>query len=198
MSDAPVMPFSFDMSDFVKKSVATLYSHLITRPTGRAIRLGIESQICEHGGRCICVLDFTQVVILDYSCADEAVAKLIQRFLPEDRPADAFFVAKGLAEQHREPLEEVLIRHGLVLVVDAESVGYTLVGAPGLVEQLAWAALQQAGRATAAQIAEGTHHSEAEVVSSLETLAARRAVVPGSREHEYYAVTALLDVAEPS
>ena len=62
MSDAPVMPFSFDMSDFVKKSVATLYSHLITRPTGRAIRLGIESQICEHGGRCICVLDFTQVV----------------------------------------------------------------------------------------------------------------------------------------
>ncbi len=192
---APERVFSFDMSDLVKKSIATLYSHLITRPTGRAIRLGIESQICEHGGRCICVLDFTQVVILDYSCADEAVAKLIQRFQGDDRPADAYFIARGLAEQHREPLEEVLIRHGLVLVADAEGVGNVLLGAPSLIEQLAFAALERSGFASASKIAEGTHHTEAEVASALETLAQRRALIPSERPEGFFALTALLEAA---
>lgn len=188
--------FSFDMSSLVKKSVATLYSHLITRPTGRAIRLGIESQICEHGGRCVCVLDFTQVVILDYSCADEAVAKLIQRFQSDDRPADAYFVAKGLAEQHREPLEEVLVRHGLVLAAEADDIGVMLLGAPSLIEQLAWAAVQQLGFATSAQVAEGAHHPQAEVDSALETLTHRRALVASEHPAGFFSLTALLDVAE--
>jgi hypothetical protein len=195
MDKPPERIFSFDMSDLVQKSVATLYSHLITRPTGRAIRVGIESQICEHGGRCVCVLDFTQVVILDYSCADEAVAKLIQRFQQDDRPADAYFIAKGLAEQHREPLEEVLIRHGLVLVADAEGVGNVLLGAPSMIEQLAFAALERAGFATAAQLSEGTHHTEAEVASALESLTDRRAVVVSERPPGFFALTALLAVA---
>ena len=96
-----VIPFSFDLSSLVQRSVASLYSHLVTRPTGRALRLGIESQIGEIGSVCLSVLDFTQVVVLDYSCADEAVAKLIQRYQAADRPADAYFVARGLGEQHR-------------------------------------------------------------------------------------------------
>jgi hypothetical protein len=195
MNEQPERIFSFDMSDLVQKSVATLYSHLITRPTGKAIRLGIESQICEHGGRCVCVLDFTQVVILDYSCADEAVAKLIQRFQQTDRPADAYFIAKGLAEQHREPLEEVLIRHGLVLVAEAEGVGNVLLGAPSMIEQLAFAALERAGFATAAQLADGAHHSEAEVASALESLTDRRALVASERPAGFFALTALLAVA---
>lgn len=191
----PERVFSFDMSSLVKKSVATLYSHLITRPTGKAIRLGIESQICEHGGRCVCVLDFTQVVILDYSCADEAVAKLIQRFQADDRPADAYFVAKGLAEQHREPLEEVLIRHGLVLVAEAEGIGHMLLGAPSMVEQLSWAALQQIGFATASQIATGAHHAQAEVLSALESLTDRRAILASDQPEGFFSLTALLAVA---
>jgi hypothetical protein len=75
-----VVPLRFDMSDMVRRSVATLYSHLVTRPTGRRLRLGIEAQITELGALCITVLDFSEVVVLDYSCADETVAKLIQRF----------------------------------------------------------------------------------------------------------------------
>ncbi|NIQ53719.1 MAG: hypothetical protein GWN71_09965, partial [Gammaproteobacteria bacterium] len=67
----PVVPLRFDLSDLVKRSVATLYSHLVTRPTGQALRLGIESQISELGALCLTVLDFSEVVVLDYSCADE-------------------------------------------------------------------------------------------------------------------------------
>lgn len=187
-----VVPFSFDLSSLVKRSVASLYSNLVTRPTGRALRLGIESQITELGTSCISVLDFTQVVVIDYSCADEAVAKLIQRFQPNDRPADAYFIARGVMEQHREPLEEVLIRHGLVLVADVAGVGYTLLGAPSMVEQLAWAALERAGTATTEVVAAAVQHQPAEVASALESLAYRRAVLPADREGSYRALSALL------
>lgn len=187
-----LVPFSFDLSSLVERSYATLYSHLVTRPTGRALRLGIESQIAELGSSCISVLDFTQVLVLDYSCADEAVAKLIQRFQPQDRPADAYFLARGVAEQHREPLEEVLIRHGLVLVADVEGVGYTLLGAPSLLEQLAWAALQRTGTGSAADVARVVQHTEQEVASALESLAFRRAVLPGAQPLTYHALTGLL------
>ncbi|HSJ15474.1 MAG TPA: hypothetical protein VK939_13715 [Longimicrobiales bacterium] len=192
MQPDQVIPFSFDLSSLVERSYATLYSHLVTRPTGRALRLGIESQIAELGRSCISVLDFTQVLVLDYSCADEAVAKLIQRFQPPDRPADAYFLARGVAEQHREPLEEVLIRHGLVLVADVEGIGFTLLGAPSLLEQLAWAALQRNGTGTVMEVAVVVQHREEEVASALESLAYRRAVLPGSRPLTYHALTALL------
>lgn len=38
------------------------------------------------------MLDFTQVVVLDYSCADEAVARLMQRYNGNDRPAEVYFI----------------------------------------------------------------------------------------------------------
>jgi hypothetical protein len=60
-------------------SVTSLFSNLVTRPTGRAIRTGVESQLAEMEGvcaPCLSVLDFSQVRILDYSCADEIVAQL--------------------------------------------------------------------------------------------------------------------------
>lgn len=187
-----MIPYSFDLSSLVKRSVASLYSNLVTRPTGQALRTGIESQITELGAACISVLDFTQVVVLDYSCADEAVAKLIQRFQPHDRPADAYFVARGVMDQHREPLEEVLIRHGLVLVADVDGIGYTLLGAPSLVEQLAWAALERARAATLDEIARAVQHQQAEVASALESLAYRRAVLPPDGAGAYRALSALL------
>jgi hypothetical protein len=187
-----LVPFSFDLSSLVKRSVASLYSHLVTRPTGRALRLGIESQITELGTACVSILDFTQVVVLDYSCADEAVAKLIQRFQPSDRPVDAYFIARGVAEQHREPLEEVLIRHGLVLVAEVEAVGYTLLGSPSLVEQLSWAALERAGVAGLTTLADAVQHREAEVASALESLANRRAILSDDATRTYRALSTLL------
>lgn len=189
---AHMVPFSFDLSSLVQRSVASLYSNLVTRPTGEALRVGIESQIAELGTGCISVLDFAQVVVLDYSCADEAVAKLIKRFQPQDRPAEAYFLARGVAEQHREPLEEVLIRHGLVLSAEVAGVGYTLLGAPSLLEQLAWAALQRAGTATASELAGVVQHSEAEVASALESLAYRRAVICAEGGGTWFALSALL------
>jgi hypothetical protein len=193
---APVLPFSFDLSTLVPRSVASLYSNLVTRPTGRALRIGIESQIGELGTCCLSILDFTQVVVLDYSCADEAVAKLIQRYQPAERPADAYFVARGLAEQHREPIDEVLLRHGLTLVAEVEA-GFTLLGRASDLERQAWQAVQQRGMAEAGQVASDVGVAGVgDVAKALQGLASRRVLFRSSNA-AYISLTTLIP-ADPA
>jgi hypothetical protein len=191
-----IIPFSFDLSSLVSRSVASLYSHLVTRPTGRALRLGIETQIGASGHVCLSVLDFTQVVVLDYSCADEAVAKLIQRYQPAERPADAYFVARGLAEQHREPIDEVLLRHGLTLVAEVEA-GFTLLGRASDLERQAWQAVQQRGMAEAGQVASDVGVAGVgDVAKALQGLASRRVLFRSSNA-AYISLTTLIP-ADPA
>jgi hypothetical protein len=192
----PVIPFSFDLSSLVRRSVASLYSHLVTRPTGRALRLGIESQIGDIGSVCLSVLDFSQVVVLDYSCADEVVAKLIQRYQAADRPADAYFVARGLGEQHRHPIDEVLMRHGLSLVAEVEG-AYALLGSATDLEQLAWGTLERLTRGRAAEIAREVGSPESAVAAALGQLAQRRVVLRADTGGTWYSLTALIP-AHPS
>lgn len=188
-----IIPVAFNLSTLVPRSVASLYSHLVTRPTGQALRLGIESQIGELGSFCVSVLDFSQVVVLDYSCADEVVAKLIQRYQRDDRPADAYFIARGLAEEHRDPIEEVLARHQLALVAECDG-AFILLGAAGAVERTVWTALQQALSAEAQEISHRTSVNEADTVRALDALVERRAVLRPASARRYYSLTALLNL----
>ncbi len=127
-------------------SVATLFSNLVTRPTGRAVRYAIEQRIEENGGTCLSILDFSRVGIIDFSCADEIVAKLLQKYQLADRPAEVFFIAKGVAEHHREPIETVLRRHNLLLVAFDQNRPALWGPAPARL-RLAWDWLNRFGRA---------------------------------------------------
>jgi hypothetical protein len=196
MGPGHVVPFSFDLSSLVQRSVASLYSHLVTRPTGRALRLGIETQIGEIGSVCLSVLDFTQVVVLDYSCADEVVAKLIQRYQADDHPADAYFVARGLAEHHYDPIDEVLNRHDLSLVAEVEG-EFVLLGSAGSFERKAWQALQRARLGAAADLAAGLDVSESSAAAALDRLAGRRAVLRRLSPVSYFSLTTLLPEPPP-
>ena len=187
-----VVPLSIDMSAVVRRSVASLYSHLVTRPTGQALRMGIESQLAELGDFCVSILDFTQVVVLDYSCADEAVAKLILRYQREDRPAEAYFIVRGVAEQHLEPIETVLGRHGLLLVAFVDGEGYTLLGDVTECEREAWLALQLIGCGSAADVANQISRAEIETVKALDSLVTRRALL--RQANSYFSLSALLAV----
>lgn len=193
MSDdiGPVVPLRFDLSDLVKRSVATLYSHLVTRPTGEALRVGIENQITELGALCLTVLDFSEVVVLDYSCAEETVAKLIQRFQRDDRPADAFFIARGVDDRHRETLETVLSRQDLTLVAELED-GPGLLGHATPVEHAAWGALQRRTRSDAGTLAADADYPESAVVEALDDLARRRVLMRVDIPRTYLALTGLL------
>ncbi len=193
MTDGPghVVPFRFELSRLAHRSVASLYSHLVTRPTGQAVRLGIESQIGEIGGLCLSVLDFRQVAVLDYSCADETVAKLILRYQAEDRPADAYFVVRGLAEHHLEAIEAVLDRHGLALVAVLDE-GPTLIGASDALEREAWRAVERLGRASTGDVAAYLSAPEAAVAPALAALVRRRVVIYRETPRLHFALTPLL------
>ena len=193
MSDlGPVVPLRFDLSDLVRKSVATLYSHLVTRPTGQALRLGIESQITELGTVCLTVLDFSEVVVLDYSCAEETIAKLIQRFQREDRPSEAFFIVRGIDDRHRETIESVLGRQGLAIAAEPSDGEATVIGQVSEMELATWKALDHLGRASAEAVAQRVRAPEAEVGEVLETLARRRVVARMETPRTYFALRPLL------
>lgn len=194
----PVVPIHIDLSGMVRRSVASLYSHLITRPTGQALRLGIESQIGEMGDLCLSILDFTQVAILDYSCADETVAKLILRYRRTDRPADAFFMARGLGEHHLESIEEVLNRHGLALVAESIDADLLLLGDVTVAEHEAWKALESVVRGGPDVIAGRLGWPIEMAAAALETLAEKRVVVRREAAGPiYYALRGLLAETMP-
>ncbi len=185
------------MSDMVRQSVATLYSHLVTRPTGQALRLGIEAQITELGALCLTVLDFSEVVVLDYSCADETVAKLVQRFQRSDRPAEAYFLARGIDDRHLETIDSVLSRQDLAIAAELGDGQLVLLGGLSEAERRAWLALGSLGSATADEVAERmATEGEGPVIEpirdALESLARRRVVARMDIPRRYFSLQSLL------
>lgn len=129
-------------------SVATFYSNLVTRPAGQAVRLAIEEQLRGAGGTSLSILDFSHVRVIDFSCADEVIAKLLRKYRRPDRPSDAFFVVQGLSLDHRELVETVLQRQKLLLVAFEEE-GPALWGPAPARLRHAWDCLGAMGRAVA-------------------------------------------------
>ena len=177
---APALSLGFLSMPLPRRSVTELFSNLVTRPTGRAIRSGVESQLAEMegptGDGCLSILDFTQVRILDYSCADEIVAKLLLRFSGDERPTEAFFVVRGIQEHHEEAIEAVLERHNLLLVARDDEGAVKLLGAPNPVHRAAWDSLVRRARAAAADVAADTGLSAEAVEAALASLLAHRVV----------------------
>lgn len=182
MDAALVTRAPFRLMAVQRRSVTSLFSNLVTRPTGRAIRTGVESQIAEMDGPaaspCLSILDFSQVRVLDYSCADEIVAKLLLRFLGEERPSEAYFVVLGMQEHHEDAIEAVLERHSLLLVAGDEDGVVKLMGAATPLHRAAWNSLVARRRAGADEVAADTGLSLDAVEATLAALVNHRVVTP--------------------
>lgn len=146
MTDAPD-PVAIDVGEVLQRTVTSLYSHLVTRPTGRAVRMAIETQLQTAGARSLSLIDLSEVVILDFSCADEVVAKLLLRFRDHDAH-DAFFVFRGVHEPHRDQIEVVLERQGLAVVVETDPGTFRLLGVHSAEEERVWGVLEERGLLT--------------------------------------------------
>jgi hypothetical protein len=147
MADYEVDPVSIDVGHLIRRNVTSLYSSLVTRPTGQAVRLAIENVLAEETGPVsLSVIDLSQVTVIDFSCADEVVAKLLLRFLREDRPRDAFFVFRGIQDLHRDPIQVVLERQTLAAVAETETGEFELIGSASGEEVEVWQALEGRGR----------------------------------------------------
>jgi len=93
----------------LREAVAAPYRNLVTRPTGVAVRTRIEAALAQSD--CItALLDFSDIELVDLSCADEVVAKLLLT------ARNAYVVVlQGLREDHREAIDHVLTHHRLAV-----------------------------------------------------------------------------------
>lgn len=164
MTDRPD-PIAIDVGK-VLRTATSLRSNLITRPTGRAVRLAIQTQLQGAGTLSVSVIDFTEVALIDFSCADEVVAKLLQEYLNED-VRDAFFVLRGVHDPHRDQIEEVLDRHALAAVAETEPGTFLLLGVRTESEERAWRLLEERGRVEGDEVRElfGVPEGEAALTS---------------------------------
>ena len=97
------MMHHIDISSVLRQTLACdLYSNLVTRSTGAAVRDQIELLLGESHDRgvVLTVIDFSQVSMIDFSCADEVVAKLLMRYASDDPPQDAYFLFRGVSGDH--------------------------------------------------------------------------------------------------
>ncbi len=144
--EGPTRPAAIDVAAIVTDTVASRGHNLVTRPTGRAVREAIEQRLTTTSpSPFVILLDFTRVRILDFSCADEVVAKLLLRYQDSDRPANVFFLFRAVGEMHRHAVEEVLDRHGLAAVCDVGG-GFQLLGPATTEERRAWNTLERCER----------------------------------------------------
>lgn len=144
----PLAALAIDLTRIHRRTITSFYSNLVTRPTGRAVRTGVEQQLAQFatmGGACLSILDFSQVRVMDYSCADEIVAKLLLHYLEVTAPLEVFFLARGVQEHHMESIEAVLERHRLLLAGEGPEGEPQLLGPATPLERACWDQLVEGG-----------------------------------------------------
>jgi hypothetical protein len=163
-----------DISSVLRQTLACdLYSNLVTRGTGRAVRELIEQLLSESRDRALTVIDFSQVSMMDFSCADEVIAKLLIRYVSDEAPRDMYFIFRGVTEDHRDAIDAVLERHGLALAIEAAD-RIELMGVLTDAERKVWDASYQLGPAAAADVARHADADPADALLTLDTLCRRR------------------------
>jgi hypothetical protein len=112
-----------DVHTVLRESSAGTYSNLVTRSTGRVVRERIERAFSAAGGPAVARMDFRGVGCMDYSCADEIVARLVR-----ERPA--VLLLSGITDGHREAIEPVLAARRLAVLVVGPDGTLDALGAP--------------------------------------------------------------------
>ncbi len=117
----------YDLYKILKEELKNGSSDLVTRPSGQAIRGRIERDIVKEGDRAVISLDFSKIGVIDYSCADEIVAKLVSRLLGGEY-GDKYILLTGLNENQKENIEVALERKDLAIMVKTKDNKNILLG----------------------------------------------------------------------
>ena len=120
-----------DVHAVLRESSSGVYTNLVTRPTGRVVRERITQAMAASAGGTPSVarIDFSGVGCMDYSCADEIVAKLLLE-------TAAVLLLWGISEAHREAIEPVLAGHGLAVLVERPDGTLDALGPPAAAAEL--------------------------------------------------------------
>ena len=150
------MMMHIDVSTVLRQTLSCeLYSNLVTRPTGAAVRTQIEALLADAREVSFSIIDFSHVGMIDFSCADEVVAKLLLRYAAAEREdREAYFLFRGVTEDHWDAIEAVLERHDLALVMEGEGGAARIMGMVNDGERTAWQKVYELGRTAASDLAD--------------------------------------------
>jgi hypothetical protein len=174
-----------DISTVLRQTLSCdLYSNLVTRPTGAAVRGQIEQLLGDGRGGpseddvLLTVIDFSHVAMIDFSCADEVIAKLLLPYVEQEAPGggETYFVFRGVSDDHRDAIETVLERHDLALVVE-DADGVHVMGVISDDEQRAWDAVYRLRGANAAEVAAMLAADPVDVARVMHALWRRRLLI---------------------
>ena len=155
----------------LRETVTLPYPCLVTRPTGAAVRGRIEAALA-HSTCHTAWLDFSDVELLDLSCADEVVAKLL---LAESRTPAPFLVLLGLREEQHEAIEHVLTHHRLAVTATRYGAAEPcLLGWASADARAAFDALIERGAAAPAELAAALDWPDGRAREALQSLVAHR------------------------
>jgi len=118
---------TYELYKILKEELKNGSSDLVTRPSGQVIRNRIERDIENEKDGEVIALDFSKIGIIDYSCADEIVAKLISRLLSGEYGEKYIFLT-GLNENQKENIEVALERKDIAIIVQMKNGKKILLG----------------------------------------------------------------------
>lgn len=179
---------TIDVCAVLRSAVNQNYGNLVTRDTGMAVRHQIERELMAIRGGALTSLDFSRIGLMDYSCADEVVAKLLVLLQNDDIAHGGYVIFRGIGDDHLELVESVLAHHGLALVCICEDGAMRLVGRVSEAERRAWEMLGLRGQASPADLADEFGFGEDFVAEVLDELSRRRLIRRG--EHLFAALSA--------
>jgi hypothetical protein len=145
---------TYDLRDLMDE-LASGSSNLVTRETGRVIREAIEARLEREPEGTVVAMDFSHVGIIDFSCADEIISKLLAR-LQSSEYGDKYVVLQGLTPTHEENIAVALERKKLAILVSRADGSWRLLGSlnPYLNEALQF--VMQQREITARDLADDT------------------------------------------
>src|SRR4030066_992127 len=118
---------TYNLYKLLKEELKNGSSDLVTRQSGQVIRSRVEKDIEDEKVGEVIALDFSKIGVIDYSCADEIVAKLISRLLSGEY-GDKYITLTGLTENQRENIEVALERKDLAVMAEMQDGKKILLG----------------------------------------------------------------------
>ena len=117
----------YSLREILKELLVNGSRNLVTRETGKRMREALEERLQTESPGELIILDFKGVGILDYSCADEIVAKLISR-LNAGEYGDRYLLLRGLNPTQKENIEVALERKHLAALFLNEEKKWEVLG----------------------------------------------------------------------
>lgn len=118
---------TYNLYKLLKEELGNGSSDLVTRPSGNKIRERIEKDIATEKDGAVVTLDFSKIGIIDFSCADEIVAKLVSRLISGEY-GDRYIILTGLNENQKENIEVALERKDLAVMGEMSDKTKAIIG----------------------------------------------------------------------